>query len=219
MTDDDPGARIIAIAGTGSVIFGRARDGQGKPVEERVFGHGPLISDPGSSFDLGQRFARSFLIEKETGKAAPEIFEILKKHGLADPETPSGLAFDARRFQSSLASFAPAMIDAAVELPESAYFKGVFNAASDLAAGVSAVASKLYAASGVSGARLLFNGGLILNSKFYRETVLKNIAAQSPAKFEFYDAPADVSAVCAFYSIKKYGDDGPGKIKGDVPKI
>ncbi len=216
VVEDDPETRIIAIAGTGSVIFGRARDERGRPLESRAFGYGPLISDPGSSFDLGQRFARNFLVEKETGKAAPEVFEIIKKHGLADTKTPSGLAFDANRFQSSLAAFAPAMIDAAITLPDSVYFRGVCDAARDLAAGISAVAGKLNSSGGRSCSRLLFNGGLILNSKFYREIVLKKIAGQGLAAFEFYDAPSDVSGICASYSIKKYGGNGSGKIKGDV---
>ena len=199
--------RIIAIAGTGSVIFGRSVDKKGETAASRAFGYGPLISDPGSSFDLGLRFIRSFLVEKETERALPETFEIIKKHGLIDPETPSGLAFDANHFQNSIASYAPAMIDAAMAMPESVYFNGVCDAAADLAAGISSVSGKLNAFNGRSDAELLFNGGLILNSVFYRELVLKKIAASASAAFEFYCAPPDVSNICASHSLKKYKEN------------
>src|SRR5208283_1810822 len=47
------GPAIVLIAGTGSAAVGR--DAQGQIA--RIGGHGPLLGDEGSSFDVGRRAA------------------------------------------------------------------------------------------------------------------------------------------------------------------
>ena len=46
-----PGPTIIVLAGTGSAAIGRGANGE----TQRVGGHGPMISDEGSAYDIGRR--------------------------------------------------------------------------------------------------------------------------------------------------------------------
>lgn len=54
-------AGIVVISGTGSVVFGKNRAGKAK----KVSGHGHLIGDPGSGYDLGIRALRAILASAE----------------------------------------------------------------------------------------------------------------------------------------------------------
>ncbi len=54
-------AAIVVISGTGSVVFGRNEAGKTK----KVSGHGHLIGDPGSGYDLGIRALRAVIAASE----------------------------------------------------------------------------------------------------------------------------------------------------------
>ena len=59
------GPAIVLIAGTGSAAVGRGREGQ----LARVGGHGPLLGDEGSAYDIGQRAAIDALRAADRGMA------------------------------------------------------------------------------------------------------------------------------------------------------
>jgi len=59
------GPAIVLIAGTGSAAVGRGSDGQ----MARVGGHGPLLGDEGSAYDVGQRAAIAAMRARDRGKA------------------------------------------------------------------------------------------------------------------------------------------------------
>lgn len=55
------GVGIVAISGTGSVVFGKNLSGKSR----KISGHGHLIGDPGSGYDLGMRALRAILAAAE----------------------------------------------------------------------------------------------------------------------------------------------------------
>jgi N-acetylglucosamine kinase-like BadF-type ATPase len=59
------GPAIVLIAGTGSAAVGRGHDGHIR----RVGGHGPLLGDEGSAYDIGQRAAIEALRAADRGQA------------------------------------------------------------------------------------------------------------------------------------------------------
>ncbi len=77
------GPAIVLIAGTGSSVIGRAADGH----IGRVGGHGPLLGDEGSAYDIGRRAAIAALREADRGKAnSPLADRFLLELGIADWE-------------------------------------------------------------------------------------------------------------------------------------
>jgi len=74
------GPAVVLIAGTGSAAVGR--DGSGQIA--RVGGHGPLLGDEGSAYDIGRRAAIAAFRESDRGKAdSPLARKILREIGAA----------------------------------------------------------------------------------------------------------------------------------------
>jgi N-acetylglucosamine kinase-like BadF-type ATPase len=77
------GPAIVLIAGTGSSVVGRGLDGR----IARVGGHGPLLGDEGSAYDVGRRAAISALREADLGKPnSPLTNKFLRELGIANLE-------------------------------------------------------------------------------------------------------------------------------------
>lgn len=75
------GPAIVLIAGTGSAAVGRGCDGQ----MARVGGHGPLLGDEGSAYDIGQRAVIEALRASDRGKGdSPLAARILRELRLSD---------------------------------------------------------------------------------------------------------------------------------------
>jgi N-acetylglucosamine kinase-like BadF-type ATPase len=75
------GPAVVLIGGTGSAAVGRALDGQ----IARVGGHGPLLGDEGSAYDIGRRAAIAALRESDRGMAeSPLARRILKELEIAN---------------------------------------------------------------------------------------------------------------------------------------
>jgi N-acetylglucosamine kinase-like BadF-type ATPase len=68
-------AAIVLVAGTGSSALGR--DAQGRTA--RVGGHGPLISDQGSAYDVGRKAVAAAVLDRDrTGSESAIGAEILR---------------------------------------------------------------------------------------------------------------------------------------------
>jgi len=68
-------AAIVLVAGTGSSALGR--DAQGHTA--RAGGHGPLLSDQGSAYDVGRRAVAAAVLDRDrTGSDTPIGAEILR---------------------------------------------------------------------------------------------------------------------------------------------
>jgi len=77
------GPAIVLIAGTGSAAVGRGREGQ----IARVGGHGPLLGDEGSAYDIGQRAAIDALRAADRGTANSALAaRVLREFGVTDWE-------------------------------------------------------------------------------------------------------------------------------------
>lgn len=75
------GAAIVLVAGTGSAAVGRDMHGN----VARVGGHGPLLGDEGSAYDIGKRASIAALREKDrTGKTSELGAMILKELRMND---------------------------------------------------------------------------------------------------------------------------------------
>lgn len=70
------GPAVVLVAGTGSAAVGRGLKGQ----MARVGGHGPLLGDEGSAYDVGRRAAIAALRESDLGKVdSPLAGRILRE--------------------------------------------------------------------------------------------------------------------------------------------
>src|SRR3974390_2559684 len=70
------GPAMVLVAGTGSAAVGRQRNG---PIL-RVGGHGPLLGDEGSAYDVGRRAAIAAMREADRGRPdSPLAARILKE--------------------------------------------------------------------------------------------------------------------------------------------
>jgi N-acetylglucosamine kinase-like BadF-type ATPase len=77
------GRAIVLIAGTGSAAVGR--DSKGEVI--RIGGHGPLLGDEGSAYDVGRRTAIAALRQNDRGAPDSPLAErILRELGIADWE-------------------------------------------------------------------------------------------------------------------------------------
>jgi glucosamine kinase len=77
------GRAVVLIAGTGSAAVGRDRNGE----VIRVGGHGPLLGDEGSAYDVGRHAAIAALRESDRGMPDSPLAErILHELGIADWE-------------------------------------------------------------------------------------------------------------------------------------
>jgi N-acetylglucosamine kinase len=77
------GLAIVLIAGTGSAAVGRDRSGQ----IVRVGGHGPLLGDEGSAYDVGRRASIAALREADRGMPdSPLAAKILRELRVSDWE-------------------------------------------------------------------------------------------------------------------------------------
>jgi len=77
------GPAVVLIAGTGSAAVGRGLSGQ----IARVGGHGPLLGDEGSAYDIGRRAATAAFREFDRGNAdSPLAKKILHELGVANWE-------------------------------------------------------------------------------------------------------------------------------------
>jgi N-acetylglucosamine kinase-like BadF-type ATPase len=72
------GPAIVLVAGTGSAAIGRGSGGE----IARIGGHGPMVSDEGSAYDVGRRAVMNALKEFDrTGKDSPLGERILREMG------------------------------------------------------------------------------------------------------------------------------------------
>lgn len=193
--------RALVIAGTGSVVVGSA--GVAGAPFERAFGRGAFISDPGSGFDLGLRFARLYLAAHDCGEATEPVAALLRASGFGGAgEVAEFLAPAGSDFRRRAASFAPLMI-AAAKIPDlSSYRRGLETACGELARGAAAVMRKI-ARDGEAQPRVLLAGGLFGGSREYRDLFTGLLRGASAGFSGVFGAPADVSTLCADYCLKK----------------
>jgi len=162
------GTGILAICGTGSLVYGRRADG----AEHTVLGRGPLLGDEGSGFDIGHQALRAAARALDgRGEQTDLARRICALAGVE--ELDDLLPWLSPFAKDRVAALAPAVFAAAAE--GDAVAQGIVgNAAAALARGVAAVAKRLWPAGGVP--RVVLGGGVLLSQGELREALRARVA-------------------------------------------
>lgn len=105
-------AGMVVISGTGSVVFGRNESGKTK----KVCGHGHLIGDPGSGYDIGIRALRAIIAAGEgRGEKTKLAARILDEIPLKQNEDIVPWLYSADDPKLAAARLAPIVVSVAEE--------------------------------------------------------------------------------------------------------
>lgn len=161
---------IALVAGTGSLAFGRARDGQ----TGRVGGWGYLLGDEGSGYALGMSALRA-VVRAADGRGANTILSsaLIAKWGLSAIDTLVDTVYGWTEPRGHIAELADIVVAAA---PHDATAKAILDqAGEDLAELVITLAQKLKWAEPFP---LVFSGGVILGSTYLQRSVTDHLSAR-----------------------------------------
>lgn len=177
---------FLLIAGTGSIAFGRTREGR----TARAGGWGHLLGDEGSAFWIAFQAIRHGIRSLEGREPPSRLLEAALGHfGL--PDAPSLIPFAYKSFDKALiAGFAPVVAGLARSGDEAAAAI-MEQAARELAGLVFSVRRALAPREG--GAKLAILGGLLANDGTLRERVLGLIVEADP-RLEPVSAKGDAAA-------------------------
>lgn len=175
---------LVLVVGTGSACLGQTAAG----VCARAGGHGPLLDDSGSAFDLGRRAVIAALrADDGRGPATPLGDRVRDGLGVACLREVIRRVAQPDHARTALASLAPAVCAAAAagDAPALAILE---QGAAELALMAGAVADRLALAS----PEIAWCGGLIESAPTYRARVIAAIHARLPGA---RTGPAELSAV------------------------
>ena len=175
---------FLVIAGTGSNVVGRVA---GKKYS--AGGHGHLLGDAGSGYDLAARALRAVYRERDREGRVPKLTAGLLAHvGAADLDRLLRAVYQSRG-KEWLAGFAPVVLRAAARGDELARAV-VGEATGELAERVAELARRLR----VRRPRVALTGGLVEND-FYRKQLTGAIAGRLPgAQLTALQIPGEVGA-------------------------
>lgn len=200
---DGESIKVIIICGTGSVVIASAKDEAGEDGFYKIFGGGPITSDPGSGFDLGLRFLRKFGIESVLGALDPRVAALAAERGC---DNLGDIAFEVKpgsaQAVSKIASFAPLMLEISENIEGTPYFEETLAAAKNIAMGVRHILKNNFKNCIDKPVKILFNGSVLLKSDFYKNIMKQYLKSYINAgSLEFFEVNEDVSVICARYSI------------------
>lgn len=163
------GDGFLVIAGTGSNVMGR----KGR---ERwaVGGHGHVLGDAGSGYDLVQRALRMVFRERDRGIRAPALAAAMLAHGGAADLDQLMRAVYRNRGKDWLASFAPVVLRAASKGDRLARV-AVESAVEELVERLAELAKRI----GVKRPRVALTGGLFEDG-FYRGAFFRAFRRRCP---------------------------------------
>jgi|GEM_PF-5883468 len=193
--------KIIVISGTGSVVIAKGVNAIDALETKKIFGRGPVASDPGSGVDLGLKFIRRLTLDYELGVLDKRIADIAagggfdSLDGLIDSMRPKAGIF------KNIAALAPLMLKAAETADNTPYFEDTLISAKTLSSGVKYLVRNFFQNYIDKPIQILFNGSVILKSDFYKNILRMFIKNYIESNIEFYDAREDVSTICARYSL------------------
>ncbi len=162
---------IAVIAGTGSIAWGKARDGR----IARAGGWGYRIGDEGSGYDLGRNALRA-CAQAADGRGAPTrlLDAILAEWNLREPKDLIARVYRSDLKPGDLARLAPIVIHVASQGDEIAQ-KILDDAGDALAAAVSAVARQLELRDDIP---LAMTGGVLIETDMVRARLLATTHAR-----------------------------------------
>ncbi len=173
-TIEDDAPAIVVIAGTGSVVLGRAATGN----LHKVGGNGHLLDDNGSGYDVGRSGLRAVL-EASDGRGPRTLLSetLLRAAGLGDVGEIVPWLYSSTEQKRDVARLAPQVIETAArgDGPAMAILE---RAASELAQWVSVAAEALSVTECAT--RVVLAGGLLEHSNLYRRLVSERIVRELP---------------------------------------
>lgn len=205
----DDAVKAIIICGTGSVVMVCARNESGAYEVHKIFGGGPLISDPGSGFDLGLRFLRRYGIEHALGALDDRVYGIVRAGGYEDiADIAEETRLTGPGAAAKIAAFAPLMLEISENVEGTPYFEDTLAAARNVAMGMRHIFKNNLKNPIDKPVKILFNGSVLLRSEFYRNIMKEYLKSFINApKIDFFEVTEDVSLICAKYSIEICPED------------
>ena len=164
---------IVAISGTGSVVYGETVKGQ----KIKVGGWGYLL-DEGSGYEIGRMALKEILKAYDvSGETTPLAQEVLNVWKLTSVQDIVNRIYLGATKPSDIANLAKIVNSAASAGDESA--KEILRkAASDLYSNISAAAKQIDF--GKEGAALVLSGGVLMNIERVREIIIEKVRAELP---------------------------------------
>ena len=183
-----PGPSIVIVAGTGSAAIGRNAEGE----TARIGGHGPMISDEGSAYDVGRRAVMAALREYDrTGTDTALGKRILEEMG-----SPKWAELR-RRIQAAPDEVFPRLFSVTAALADSGdqTAQGILRAAAyKLASLATTLAERLHISE--NSFHLVKTGGMIGRSKYFdaqlHERLRVTLPQAGPCTLDI--APAEAAA-------------------------
>lgn len=155
---------IIAISGTGAIVFGVAPDG----IRYRTGGWGHILGDQGSGYDIGLSVLQTVM--RSYDGVCPETALtglVLEKHGFSSPEQLRTYIYQPHIQKANIAEYAHLCIRAAETMQDAAARQIVEKAARELAALTNALRGKHpYFAD----APVAATGSIFKHSELFRDT-------------------------------------------------
>jgi len=165
---------IVAISGTGSVVYGETVKGQ----KIKVGGWGYLLDD-GCGYAVGRMALREILKAYDvSGKATLLAQKVLNAWNLSSMQDVVNYVYQKTTKPTDIANLAKIVNHAASAGDESA--KEILRkAASDLYSNISAAAKQIDF--GKEGAALVLSGGVLKNIEIVREIIIEKVRAELPS--------------------------------------
>ncbi len=165
---------IVAISGTGSVVYGETVKGQ----KIKVGGWGYLL-DEGSGYEIGRMALKEILKAYDvSGETTLLAQKVLKVWNLSSVRDVVNHIYQKTTKPTDIANLAKIVNSAAGAGDESA--KDILRkAASDLYSDISAAAKQIDF--GKEGATLVLSGGVLTNVERVREIIVEKVRAELPA--------------------------------------
>lgn len=169
------GEGIVVISGTGSVVFGKNRAGKTK----KVSGHGHLIGDPGSGYDLGIRALRAILAAAEgSGDKTKLTSNVLRAIPLGSENEVVPWLYSQADLKQVVARLAPTVIATAAQEHDPVAGEILRSATEELAGLVAFTARYLDLAG--QPFDIVLSGGVFLNNPPYFSLMQSSLSARMP---------------------------------------
>jgi N-acetylmuramic acid 6-phosphate etherase len=183
---------LALVAGTGSMAYGRSRDGR----KARAGGWGCLLGDEGSGYALALAGLRLAVQAADQRRPPTRLLDaFLDKLGLEKAQQLVPKFYSSPMDRAAIASLANIVLEVA-ESGDATACRLVDEHASELAQACTAVAGQL----GWSGQAVptALAGGLLLANEKYRQSVINHIGAFCPGPIALVPEPAEGALRVAF---------------------
>ena len=165
------GVGVAAVAGTGSIAYGRNRSG----AFARAGGWGHVFGDEGSGYDLARRAFAAMAAETDAlGPETTLTARLTKELNLSEPFQLIAWVYATARTKGDIARISRLVIDEADRGDPVAQVI-VSDSAKELALAISAVVRRLGLGQPV---RLALTGGLLTNATRFRDHVINRVARE-----------------------------------------